>query len=219
MKISEILAQREQKAKQPDSGNSPGTAKPAGKNLIKVVRTRETPNPNARQFVLNTQILAYGKRSFSSKEEAKGDAMVNAIFDYDGIKNVYIMNNFVTITKADTVGWNPLEKQVWGSIDKHVKIYKEEETEKAPEVDVTDFLNLSYDEKMQAIEMVLNRSIRHSLAQDGGGVELKGIEDKEVQILYQGACGDCPSSTTGTLQHIERLIKQQLHKDLVVKPV
>jgi Fe-S cluster biogenesis protein NfuA len=50
-------------------------------------------------------------------------------------------------------------------------------------------------------------------------VDLKGLEGNEVQIHYQGACGDSPSSLTGTLQNIERLIKQQLYGDLTVKSV
>ena len=50
-------------------------------------------------------------------------------------------------------------------------------------------------------------------------MNLKGLEGNEAQIHYQGACGDCPTSLTGTLQHIERLIKQQLDGDLTVKSV
>lgn len=221
MKISEILAQREKQKSQPQAASTTSATRPpsgTGNKPIKVVRTRETPNPNAKQYVLNTQVLAYGKRSYSTPEECGDDAMAKQIFEFDGIKNVYIMNNFVTVTKEDAKGWNPLEQQVWKVIDDKISIYPAEETEKI-DIDVKDFAGLKHEDKLQAIEMVLNRSIRHSLAQDGGGVELKDIEGNEVQIHYQGACGDCPSSTTGTLQHIERLIKQQLHPDLVVKPV
>ncbi len=220
MKISEILAEREKKKNQPAGGTAKATTPPpgTGNKPIKVVRTRETPNPNAKQYVLNTQVLAFGKRSYSNVEECGDDAMARGIFDFDGIRNVYIMNNFVTVTKEDAKGWNPLEQQIWKVIDEKVTVYPSEEVEKI-EVDVKDFHKLEHEDKMQAVEMVLNRSIRHSLAQDGGGVELKDIEGNEVKIHYQGACGDCPSSTTGTLQHIERLIKQQLHPDLIVKPV
>jgi len=42
---------------------------------LKVVRTKETPNPNALQFVINAVILDNGKISFASKEEAEGDKM------------------------------------------------------------------------------------------------------------------------------------------------
>ena len=221
MKISEVLALREKKAREghaPPASASDRTG-PAGKKPIRVIRTRETPNPNARQFVLNTQVLSYGKRSYASAGEAAEDAMAQAVFALGGVTNIYIMNNFVTITKAEDRSWNPLEQQAWKAIDQHISIYTPEDRQQLSEIDVTRFMSLPHEKKLQAIEMVLNRSIRSSLAQDGGGVELKGIEGNEVSILYQGACGNCPSSTTGTLQHIERLIKQQLHPDLVVKPV
>ena len=60
MKISEILAQREQQKNQPASTGTSATQAPAGtgNKPIKVVRTRETPNPNAKQYVRNTQVLA-----------------------------------------------------------------------------------------------------------------------------------------------------------------
>ena len=67
--------------------------------------------------------------------------------------------------------------------------------------------------------MVLNRSIRTNLAKDGGGVELKGIEGNEVSIHYQGACGSCPTSTSGTLKYIQGQLREQLHPELTVKSV
>ena len=217
VKISEVLARQNEKKM---GGKTPEDRprKPVDNKTIRVIRTRETPNPNALQFVLNTQVLGKGKHSFSSKEECGDDKMANALFDLDGVKNVYVMENFVTVTKEERGGWNPLKTQVWSAIDEHVEIYKDTE-EDAIQIDVADFHGLPQEKKLQAIEMVLNRSIRSQLAQDGGGVDLKGLEGNEVQIHYQGACGDCPSSLTGTLQHIEKLIKQQLDSDLTVKPV
>ncbi|NIQ01453.1 MAG: hypothetical protein GWM98_14600, partial [Nitrospinaceae bacterium] len=82
------------------------------------------------------------------------------------------------------------------------------------EIDVENFAGLSEEEKLQAIEMVLNRSIRANLARDGGGVEVKGIRDNQVSIQYHGACGSCATSTSGTLQYIQTQLKQQLHPDL-----
>ena len=56
MKISEILARQ---AEQKNSGKplEDRPRKPVDKKALKVIRTRETPNPKALQFVLNTQIL------------------------------------------------------------------------------------------------------------------------------------------------------------------
>jgi len=218
VKISEILArQAEQKHAGKPLEDRP--RKPVDKKALKVIRTRETPNPKALQFVLNTQILEDGYRSFTSKEDSVGDALATALLDNKEITSIYVMKNFVTVTVGSEADWHHLKTPVWNIIDEKVHVYPSETKEKKIDIDVTDFNALPQKKKLEAIEMVLDRSIRFQLSQDGGGVDLKGLEGNEVQIHYQGACGDCPSSLTGTLQHIERLIKQQLDGDLTVKSV
>ena len=217
MKISEVLAR---KAEQKHAGKplEDRPRNPVDKKALKVIRTRETPNPKALQFVLNAEILENGYRSFTDPQSAAGDAMATALLEYEEIKSVYVMKNFVTVTMENEAHWHHLKTPVWELIDQKVHVYPSEATEKI-DIDVSDFHALSLDKKLAAIEMVLDRSIRFQLSQDGGGVDLKGLEGNQVQIHYQGACGDCPSSETGTLQHIERLIKQQLDSDLTVKSV
>jgi len=218
MKISEILARQ---AEQKNAGKPPEDRprKPVDKKALKVIRTRETPNPKALQFVLNTQILENGYRSFTSEIDSVGDAMATALLKHEEIKSIYVMKNFVTITVGNEADWHHLKTSIWETIDEKVHVYPSEITEKKLDIDVSDFHALPQEKKLEAIEMVLDRSIRFQLSQDGGGVDLKGLEGNEVQIHYQGACGDCPSSLTGTLQHIDRLIKQQLDADLTVKSV
>jgi len=218
VKISEVLARR---AEQKNAGKPPEDRprKPVGRKALKVIRTRETPNPKALQFVVNAEILEHGYRSFTTKEDSAGDSLAMALLDYDEVKTVYVMKNFVTVTMEGLDDWNHLKTPVWNIIDDKIHVYPSEGEEKKIDIDVSDFTGLPQDKKLDAIEMVLDRSIRFQLSQDGGGVDLKGLEGNEVQIHYQGACGDCPSSKTGTLQHIERLIKQQLDGDLTVKSV
>ena len=183
------------------------------------MRTRETPNPNALQFVVNAVILDHGNVSFANKEEAKDDKMATALFEKPGVINVYAMENFITVTKDDKTSWVPLKDRVWKTIDDTVTVYQSEEKIQLSEVDVVNFAKLDNDKKLQGIEMVLNRSIRTNLAKDGGGVELKGIEGNEVSIHYQGACGSCPTSTSGTLKYIQGQLREQLHPELTVKSV
>ncbi len=218
MKISEVLAR---KAEQKNAGKplEDRPRKPVDKKTLKVIRTRETPNPKALQFVLNTQILENGYRSFTSEVDSVGDALETALLKHKEITSIYVMKNFVTITVGSEADWHHLKTPVWETIDEKVHVYPSESTEKKLDIDVSDFQALPKEKKLEAIEMVLDRSIRFQLSQDGGGVDLKGLEGNEVQIHYQGACGDCPSSLTGTLQHIDRLIKQQLDADLTVKSV
>jgi len=220
MKLSEVLKLRaENKNQSAGSGSQVSTETPASKKALKVLRTRETPNPNALQFVLNAQVLNYGNKSWSAKDDCMDDKMGQALFGIEGVGNVYVMENFVTVTKDEQTAWNLLSAKVWNAIDAHVDYFAPVAKKELEEIDVCNYLSLSMDEKLKAVEMVLNRSVRSSLASDGGGVDLKGIDGNEVSLHYQGACGNCPSSTAGTLQYIERLIQQQLHSDLVVKSV
>ena len=217
MKLSEFLDQKD-KIKNTDE-QSPPPSITAKKKPLRVLRTRPTPNPDALQYVLNAPVLDYGKKSYSSKAESVGDKLAEALFDIKGVCNVYVMENFLTVTKDANIDWTPLSGHVWKCIDAHVTIYAIDEKDKPPEVDTGNYQGLSHDERLQAIELVLNRSIRANLARDGGGVELKGLDGNEVSVHYQGACGSCPTSTTGTLKFIEQLLRQQLHPELQVKSV
>ena len=220
MKISEVLAIQEKlKETSAPVKKSKPKAKPNSKKALKVVRTKETPNPNALQFVINAVLLDNGNISFASKKEAEGDKMATALFERPGVLSVFVMDNFVTVTKDDKTSWVPLKDRVWKTIDETVILYQAEGKVQLSEVDVINFIKLNDEKKLQGIEMVLNRSIRTNLAQDGGGVELKGIDGNEVQIHYQGACGSCPTSTSGTLQYIQTQLRQHLHPELTVKSV
>jgi len=220
VKISEVLAIQEKlKEKAAPAKKTKPKARPSTKKALKVVRTKETPNPNALQFVINAVLLDNGNISFASKKEAESDKMATALFERSGVLSVFVMDNFVTVTKDEKTSWVPLKDRVWKTIEETVSLYQAEEKVQLSEVDVINFAELSNEKKLQGIEMVLNRSIRTNLAQDGGGVELKGIEGNEVSIHYQGACGSCPTSTSGTLQYIQTQIRQQLHPALTVKSV
>ena len=162
MKISEVLAiQAKLNEKTAAKSKPKPKSKPNLKKALKVVRTRETPNPNALQFVINAVILDHGNVSFTTKEGAKDDKMAAALFEKPGVINVYVMENFITVTKDDKTSWVPLKDRVWKTIDDTVAIYQSEEKTQLSEVDVVNFQKLDNDKKLQGIEMVLNLSLIH----------------------------------------------------------
>ena len=55
-------------------------------------------------------------------------------------------------------------------------------------------------------------SIRPMLQNDGGDIELVGIdEDKTVQVRLQGACRGCPGAQMTMKMGVERLLKQKVN--------
>ena len=73
--------------------------------------------------------------------------------------------------------------------------------------------------ELQKIEEILDRTIRPGLQGDGGDIEIIKFEENKVYVMYQGACGTCPSSTTGTLMAIEGILKDEYDPAIEVIPL
>ena len=211
-----------------DSG-SYGIKAPTGSKQsseFHVLRVQPTPNPNAFQFVINAPIIATGTKTFENADDAKGDSFAEALFQIYGVENIYLKESFVTITKAETIGWHVIVEKIGETIEKNIHYYdtsdNKEPAKEKPETILDkfhkeDFPNCNEKEKTLIVEAVLDQAIRPALANDGGGVDILSIEGNVIKVHYQGACGTCPSSTTGTLSYIETFLKDTLHPDLTVQ--
>jgi NifU-like protein len=78
---------------------------------------------------------------------------------------------------------------------------------------------LSIDQKIAAIEEVLDQDVRPYVALDAGGVHvLNLLNDSEVIIAYSGACTSCYSSIGTTLSYIQQILRNKIHPQIVVTP-
>jgi Fe-S cluster biogenesis protein NfuA len=78
---------------------------------------------------------------------------------------------------------------------------------------------MSDDPRLLRINEMLDEKIRPYLASDGGWLEVLSLQEHTLTIRYQGACGSCPSSLTGTLMGIESLIRQEIDPEIEVVAV
>jgi len=74
----------------------------------------------------------------------------------------------------------------------------------------------SDDPRLLRINEILDEKVRPYLMGDGGYLEILDLTDHTLKIRYQGACGTCPSSLTGTLMAIESMLKEQIDPELEV---
>ena len=74
----------------------------------------------------------------------------------------------------------------------------------------------SEDPRLLRINEILDEKVRPYLMGDGGYLEILDLQDHTLKIRYQGACGSCPSSLTGTLMAIEGMLKQEVDPELEV---
>ena len=167
-----------------------------------------TPNPHALKFILNKKLLNVETRQFPDKTTAQDDPFAKGIFEINGIVSVFYMDKFVTIEKAKDANWGQIQRPF---VD-FLKTFDVTQIPEEKEVVVTE----NEDELLQKINEILNQRVRPYLASDGGGLEVLGVDGNKVMIRYQGACGSCPSSTSGTLAAIEGLLKKDLNPALEV---
>ena len=201
------------------------TADPNEAGTYRIVRVQPTPNPDAFQFILNGKVIGDGTKTFDSPEESVDDILAKALFGIFGIQSIYLKENFVTITKSNTVGWHTLMEKTGHTLEEHLSFYETgDEPEHAEDIHPVleafkkeDFFNYDRDRQTEVVNALLDVSIRPALANDGGGINILAIEGKQIKIHYQGACGSCPSSTTGTLQYIEQFLQEAIHPEIEVQ--
>jgi Fe-S cluster biogenesis protein NfuA len=168
-----------------------------------------TPNPQALKFVLNEKLLNHEKRHFASKESASEDPLAKGIFDIDGVESVFYMDKFITIEKKKTASWGNIQRPFLNFLKSFDEQLIPAEKEKAPVSEETSVL-------LKKINQLIDERVRPALANDGGGLEILGLEENIVTIRYQGACGSCPSAINATLTAIAGLLKRDIDPSLEV---
>ena len=77
------------------------------------VRFQPTPNPNAGKFTLNRRVVAgSSSKSFYNPEDAADDALGAALFELEGVVSLFMVDDFVTVTKSTDTSWDKLMPEV-----------------------------------------------------------------------------------------------------------
>ncbi len=182
-----------------------------------LIRTLPTPNPFAIKFVINSSFKDDGKASFSSVEESEGLPLVRDLFSIAGIKQIHLFQNTLTVTHSDEIDGEAVSEQVSSVIRTRLPMHDPAFGEAAPKPRVRAEQS---NPVVQTIEEILDRTIRPGLQADGGDIEIVSFENDELRIVYQGACGGCPSSMAGTLDAIQGILRNELGDEkLTVVPV
>ncbi|MHA3047306.1 NifU family protein [Riemerella anatipestifer] len=179
-----------------------------------------TPNPSVMKFVAS-RLLLEGFVEVKSREEAAEVPLAQAIFKEFGFaQEVFISDNFVAVTKDDSVQWHEVMVVTRAFIAEYLQ-NGGEVSQKEPqkhENPVEKIINREYTDTEQKISDILNEYVAPAVENDGGKISLMEYDEstKTAKMLLQGACSGCPSSTATLKGGIENVLKQFL-PDLVEK--
>ena len=183
--------------------------------MPKISDIQETPNPNAVKFILREPVSNGVARSFSSPSQAENDALAKSLFEIGHVTSVFYMDQMITVEKDDEGDWDELLPTLAVPIRATESVTAAASAVPAP-VGRPISEVMSDNPKLLIIKEILDEKVWPAFMGDGGYLEVLGLSDHTLSIRYQGACGSCPSSLTGTLMAIEGMLKQEVDPDLEV---
>jgi Fe-S cluster biogenesis protein NfuA len=172
-----------------------------------------TPNPYAKKIVCNLDVKTKGKATFNSEDEAAKIPLAVALLALPGVTQIHFFENIITLTQDGSTPWDDLlgdaENVVRAKLPEHNPEFLAPEEERRKQLSP----------ELLKIEEILDQMIRPALQGDGGDLEVVGLEGKYLTIRYEGACGTCPSSVSGTLAAIQGLLQQEYDPEIEVIPI
>ena len=171
-----------------------------------------TPNPNVIKFVSN-KILAKKIYDFKENKLTKID-LIDALFKLDFINEIFITENYISITKIEDFEWNEkvsetkeliktyLKKKLNDFRNQLIEFSSDNKNKKIKSTDITS----------KKIIQILDEYVKPAVASDGGNILFDSYnkKNKVVNVILQGACSGCPSSTITLKNGIENILKEML---------
>lgn len=173
--------------------------------MPKIKEIERTPNPDAMRFVLAEPLTHGVTKSFENAMDADSDELAKALFAIENVINVYYVDRYLTVTQDGKAVWSDLLRKLAPPIREFQPTLDDEEH---PEVHATLEAQNSDDPRLHQINQLLDEQVRPYLLADGGGLQVIGLDGNRLRVHYQGACGTCPTATSGTLYAIESMVKR-----------
>jgi Fe-S cluster biogenesis protein NfuA len=174
--------------------------------MPKIAEIENTPNPNALKFILKEPLTWGIARSYDNAGQAGEDPLAAALFDIEHVTNVFYVDHWITVTQDGRADWSELKRKLAEPI-RSAPAADERSAQIAAAAKPDSDLSDADRARLDRINELLDAEIRPYLQGDGGDVYVLSLEGNRLTVHYQGACGSCPSSLSGTLAGIENLLQ------------
>ena len=194
---------------------------PSKKSAV-TVYGETTPNPGTLKFVVNKMVTKTAIE-FKNIDETKASPLAKELFTFPYVKELFIDENYISISKYDSYEWNDISVELRSFIKLYIEnggpILDETQLELQPKVEKQKIEHFDQlDVTSQQIINILEEYVKPAVAADGGNILFDSYDesDKRVKVILQGACNGCPSSTFTLKNGIENMLKDML-KDENIK--
>lgn len=183
------------------------------------VYAESTPNPSVQKFV-GSKMMTKTAMEFKNIDEAASSPLALELFKFPYVKEVFIDENYISVTKYAVKEWQDITYELRTFIKEFIEnggtVIDEDVAAMNPKIEkqkIENFDNL--DTTSQQIINILEEYVKPAVAADGGNILFDSYDEKEkrVKVVLQGACSGCPSSTFTLKSGIENMLKDMLNDE------
>jgi Fe-S cluster biogenesis protein NfuA len=172
------------------------------------VYAEQTPNPETMKFVFNIMILPDDSADFPTRESAGPSPLAKNLFEFNFVNGVFIMNNFVTITRVEGAEWSDIIPIMREFLRSYVEA-KEPILNKSEKTVLTGDYGADTATVTKIVE-ILDMYVKPAVEVDGGMISFKSFENGVVTVEMKGSCSGCPSSTVTLKRGIEGMLTRMV---------
>ena len=172
------------------------------------IQTQDTPNPATLKFIPGVPVMDHGTADFTDSDAAARAPLARRLFQIDGITGVFLGQDFIAVTKAETLDWFALKPSILAGIMEHyasgLPVIENDAVVADTHADGGD------SDTVQQIKQLLDTRVRPAVAMDGGDIVFQDFADGIVTLQMRGACQGCPSSTATLKMGIENMLRHYI---------
>jgi len=180
-----------------------------------------TPNPSALKFVVS-RMLTKNAVEYKNIDQTASSPLAKELFKFPYVKEVFIDENYISVTKYDINDWQEITLEVRTFIKQFIEnggtVLDESLLEATAKSDSNkDEAFEKLDVTSQQIINILEEYVKPAVAADGGNIAFDSYneDNKVVKVILQGACSGCPSSTFTLKSGIENMLKSMLNDEQI----
>jgi Fe-S cluster biogenesis protein NfuA len=172
------------------------------KNTMSEVRItgQLTMDPNVCTFTVDRPLYPDGSVDCRSAEMATGSPLLEALFKIDGIREVLVYGDSLTIAKSTDEKWQDLGQKIGQAVRETIKsgepLIAEDQKERLP----------SEKQIKERVEALLAKEINPYVSGHGGRIDVVDVKGSKVYVHLQGGCQGCASANITLKRGVEEVI-------------
>ncbi|MCK5125941.1 MAG: NifU family protein [candidate division Zixibacteria bacterium] len=161
-------------------------------------------DPNVCRFVIDRSVYN-GMLTCTTKEMSEGSPLLEDLFGIDGIREIMIADNVITIAKKSETEWQDLGKDIGLKIRNNLnsggKLIDEDNLNKEQP---------SNPDLKARVQEILDQEVNPGLESHGGSAEIIDAKGSTVFVTMAGGCQGCASASQTLKYGIEKILRERI---------